>query len=70
MADRFDIKVGDRITYTDPHGIEEAFSGRVDTIMLDGDSNPAVVIVECDDGRWATLDLRIVTIQPAAEAHN
>lgn len=70
MADRFDIKPGDRIAYTDPHGHNKSISGRVDQIMDDASGAPVVAIIECDDGGWATLNLREVSIRPLREALN
>ena len=70
MADRFDIEEGQRIAYSDPYLVEESFSGIVDTILEDERGDPSVAIIECDDGRWAVLDLREVDISALRSAVN
>lgn len=70
MPDRNDIKVGDRIAYSDPSGVEDEFTGTVFEVMSDASGAPASAVIECDNGQWAALDLGAVTIRPLREVLN
>lgn len=50
------VRVGDPISYEDAD--EGCIHGIVDSIELDPDGDPAVAVIRCYDGTWATLDLR------------
>lgn len=50
------LKVGQRVNYEDCE--EGVIVGVIDSIEHDEDGDPAVAVIRCDNGTWATLDLR------------
>lgn len=62
------MKVGDRLTYVDPHRPDDATSGEITDIFDGPDGQPASCVVKGDDGLWHAINLTLCTIKDGKEA--